>query len=108
MPATGGLDVESAPGVGGWGRMEMGQGGWTMPMREGERERRGKGREKKQMETETAERRDRDKERNRERAWGGGWKAEIGRQGGVGRQGISACFQSSVAHQGKPCGNLQL
>lgn len=63
VPATGGPYVESAPGVGGWGRMEMGQGGWMMHKREGERERRGKGREKKQMETETAERRDRDKEK---------------------------------------------
>lgn len=99
--------MESAPGVGEWGRMEMGQGGWMMHKREGERERRGKGREKKQMETETAERRDRDKERNRDRVWGGRWKAEIGRQGGAGKQGISACFQFSETHQGKPRGNLQ-
>lgn len=63
MPAIGGPYVENAPGVGGWGRMEMRLGGWMMHKREGERERKRKGREKKQMETETAERRDRDKEK---------------------------------------------
>lgn len=60
--------MESAPGVGGWNRMEMGQGGWMMHKRRGEREEgEGKG---KETDGDRDSRKERQRQRNRDKAWG--------------------------------------